>query len=106
MNAFQSQLSSLMAVVRSAVLDRAVQVAVALWIVANVAVVLLAGGSLPFDRPALADMPFALQLAVPSLGLIEIFVLMIVVYLPTSRRGLPGARRRGKSWLSCSAMRP
>jgi hypothetical protein len=99
MNAFQSQLSSLMAVARSAVLDRAVQVAVALWIVANVAVVLLAGGSLPFDRPALADMPFALQLAVPSLGLIEIFVLMAVVYLLTAQREIPdlAARAPGRA---------
>ena len=37
------------------------------------AVLLLAGGFLPFDRPAIANMPFIQQVALPSFGLIEIF---------------------------------
>ena len=94
MNAAQSQLSLLAALIRSAVLHPAVQVAAALWIVANVAVVLLAGGVLPFDRPALADMPFVQQVALPSLGLIEVFALMAVVYVLTGRRVIPDITAR------------
>ena len=99
MNAAQSQLSLLAAIIRSAVLQPAVQVAAALWIVANVAVVLLAGGVLPFDRPALADMPFVQQVALPSLGLIEVFALMAVVYVLTGRRVIPdlAARAPGRA---------
>ena len=94
MNAAQSQLSLLAAIIRSAVLQPAVQVAAALWIVANVAVLLLAGGVLPFDRPALADMPFVQQVALPSLGLIEVFALMAVVYVLTGRRVIPDLAAR------------
>src|SRR5260221_9367898 len=94
MNAAQSQLSLLAALIRSAVLHPAVQVAAALWIVANVAVLLLPGGVLPFDRPALADMPFVQQVALPSLGLIEVFALMAVVYVLTGRRVIPDLAAR------------
>jgi hypothetical protein len=94
MNAAQSQLSSLAAVIRSAVLHPAVQVAALLWIVANVAVVLLAGGLLPFDRPAMAGMPFVQQVALPSFGLIEVFALMAVVYVLTGRRAIPDLAAR------------
>jgi hypothetical protein len=94
MNAVQLQLSSLAAVIRSAVLHPAVQVAAALWIVANVAVVLLAGGLLPFDRPAMAGMPFVQQVALPSFGLIEVFALMAVVYVLTGRRAIPDLAAR------------
>jgi hypothetical protein len=72
----------------------AVLVAATLWIVANVAVVVLADGRLPFDRPALAGMPFAQQVALPSVGLIEVFVLMAVVYFLTRRRVIPDLAAR------------
>ena len=55
-------------------------------------VVLLAQGHLPFDRPALAALPFAVQVAAPTVGLIEVFLLMGLVWLLTRRRG----RRRGR----------
>lgn len=61
-------------------------VAVIVWVAANLAVVVLARGSLPFDRPALAGFPFAAQMAAPSVGMIEIFLLMGVVWLLTRRR--------------------
>jgi hypothetical protein len=94
MNAAQSQLSLMGGLIRSAVLSRSVQIAVILWLVANVAVLMLAGGFLPFDRPALAGMSFNQQVALPSLGLIEIFVLMAVVYVLTSRRKIPDLAAR------------
>ncbi len=81
-------------VITSTLQHPAVQVAAAFWVAASVAVFLLADGSLPFDRPALAGMPFARQVALPSFGLIEVFVLMAVVYALTSRRVIPDLAAR------------
>ncbi len=80
--------------VRKAVVRPAVLVAATLWVLANVAVLLLADGRLPFDRPALAGMPFAQQVALPSVGLIEVFVLMTVVHFLTRRRVIPDLAAR------------
>ena len=80
--------------IASTVRHPAVQVAAVLWVAANVAVLLLANGVLPFDRPALADLTFARQVALPSLGMIEIFALMAVVYALTSRRVIPDLAAR------------
>ena len=74
--------------------QRAVQVAAVLWIIANAVLLLLANGALPFDRPALAGTPFAQQVALPTLGLIEVFILMAVVYALTSRREIPDIAAR------------
>jgi len=73
---------------------RGVQITVALWILANVAVLWLARGSLPFDRPAVAQVPFAVQVAAPTIGMIEIFVLMAVVFLVTRKRVIPDIAAR------------
>jgi hypothetical protein len=58
------------------------------WVCLNLAVVLLAHGFLPFDRPNLARMPFAWQLAMPSLGLVEQLALMGMVAVLTRHRDL------------------
>jgi hypothetical protein len=72
----------------------AVQVAALVWVLANVAVLALAGGALPFDRPALAAMSFGQQVALPTLGLIEVFLLMAVVFALTRRRLIPDIAQR------------
>jgi hypothetical protein len=90
----QSRLSSPGRFIGQFVLRPSVLIAATLWVVANLAVVLLAGGRLPFDRPALANMPFARQVALPSLGLIEVFMLMTVVYVVTRRRVIPDLAAR------------
>ena len=54
-------------------LDNAAQIAIAAWIVVHGVVLLIAGGRLPFDRPALAGIPFGLQVAAPTIGMIEVF---------------------------------
>jgi hypothetical protein len=79
---------------RRLVLDPAVQVAVGVWVLAYFAVLLLAGGRLPFDRPALAGIPFAIQVAAPTIGMIQIFVLMGVIYWLTRNRILPDVAAR------------
>ncbi len=56
------------------------------WLGLNAIVLALANGFLPFDRPAQAGMPFALQVAMPTLGLIEQLALMGFVWWLTRRR--------------------
>jgi hypothetical protein len=79
---------------RAIVRHRGVQATITLWVIGYVLVVLIAGGSLPFDRPAVAALPFALQLAAPSITLIEILVLMGLVFLLTRRRVIPDIASR------------
>lgn len=65
-----------------------------LWIVGYLVVLWLAAGTLPFDRPAVAKLPFATQVAAPSITLIEILVLMALVFLLTRRRVVPDIAAR------------
>jgi hypothetical protein len=65
-----------------------------LWIISYVVVLWLARGSLPFDRPAVAQLPFAVQMAAPTVGLIEIFVLMMLAFLLTRKRVIPDMAAR------------
>ena len=85
---------SLRSVLRAVVSHRGVQGAVALWIIGYVVVLWLARGSLPFDRPAVAQLPFAVQMAAPTVGLIEIFVLMVLAFLLTRKRVIPNMAAR------------
>ena len=68
--------------------------AAALWIVAYLAVLWLADGRIPFDRPAVAQFSFFMQLAAPSITLIEIFVLMALTFLVTRQRAIPDMSAR------------
>jgi len=79
---------------RSIVTHRGVQTAACLWVVAYVGALWLAQGALPFDRPAVAGLPFALQLAAPSITLLEVFALMVLVFLLTRRREIPDMAAR------------
>ena len=86
--------ASIGAVLRTTLRHRGVQATAALWVVGYLVVLWLADGSLPFDRPAVAKLPFALQLAAPSITLIEIFLLMGLVFLITRRRTVPDLASR------------
>src|SRR6266540_4077798 len=85
---------SLWWVLRAVVSHRGVQTAVALWGVGYLVVLWLAHGSLPFDRPALAHLPFASQIALPTIGMIEIFALMVLTFLLTRERSIPDLAAR------------
>jgi hypothetical protein len=85
---------SLGSALRAIVAHRGVQTAVALWIAGYLLVLWLARGSLPFDRPSVAKLPFAVQLAAPTIGMIQIFVLMAVAFLVTRRRVIPDLMTR------------
>jgi len=82
------------AVLRAIVSHRGVQTALACWVFGYAIVLWLAQGSLPFDRPAVAQLPFALQMAAPSITLVEIFVLMGLTFLLTRRRVIPDMAAR------------
>lgn len=66
--------------------NRVFQAGIAGWAALNLIALYLAGGFLPFDRPALADKPFAVQMAFPTVGLIQIFAMMGLVWWLTRRR--------------------
>src|SRR5215472_12366220 len=79
---------------RATLLHPAFWFGVMAWIALNAAAVYLSGGILPFDRPAVAALPFAAQMAFPTVGLLEIFVLMAVVYALTRKRAIPDVASR------------
>jgi hypothetical protein len=79
---------------RSTIGHPAVQIAAGVWIALTALVLVLARGRLPFDRPALAALPFGQQVAFPTIGLIEIFVLMALVWWLTRRRVIPDVAAR------------
>ena len=85
---------ALMPALRVILNHRGVQAAAVLWVIAYFLVIWLAQGTLPFDRPAVAQLPFSLQIAAPSITLIEIFVLMWLVFLLTRGRVTPDMAAR------------
>jgi hypothetical protein len=86
--------ASLRAAIQSVIRHRGVRTVAALWIVGYFVVLALARGSLPFNRPAVAQLPFAVQMAAPSLTLLEIFLLMSLTFLLTRRRSIPDMAAR------------
>ena len=74
--------------------DPLIWIACLVWFALIAAVLWLAQGHLPFDRPALAGLPFAQQVAFPTLGLIEVFILMAMVWWLTRRRTPPDVAAR------------
>jgi hypothetical protein len=86
--------ASLWSVVRAILKHRGVQLAAAGWVVAYLVVLWLARGSLPFDRPAVAHLPFASQVAMSTIGMIEILGLMVLVFYLTRKRVIPDMAAR------------
>ena len=80
--------------VRATLFHPAFWFAVIAWIALNAAAIHLSGGVLPFDRPALSGLPFAGQMAIPTVGLVEILILMTVVYALTRKRVIPDVAAR------------
>jgi hypothetical protein len=81
-------------VLRAIVRHRGVQATAILWVVAYVVVLWLARGSLPFDRPAVARLPFTVQIAAPTVTMIEIFMLMALTFFLTRKRIIPDMAAR------------
>ena len=74
--------------------QRSVQVTIAAWVLAHVAVLALAHGHLPFHRPSLHQASFGTQLLAPTVAMVEVLLLIAVVFALTRRRAVPdvGAR--------------
>ncbi len=66
--------------------SRVISAGIVGWLLINASFFRLAHGYLPFDRPAMVAIPFAAQVALPSLGLIEQLALMGLVWNMTRRR--------------------
>jgi hypothetical protein len=74
--------------------QRSVQITILAWVLANVLVVVLARGHLPFHRPLVEDRPFASQLVFANLAMIEVLILIGVAYALTRRRVVPDLAAR------------
>jgi hypothetical protein len=79
---------------RAIISHRGVRFGAAFWLAAYAVVLWLAHGRLPFDRPAVARVPFALQMAVPTVVLAEILALVALVFLVTRQRIIPDMAAR------------
>ena len=63
--------------------------AAGLWVVCSVAAVLLAGGTLPFDRPMLHGAPVVRQVVAATVALAFALLIMAVTWLLTRKRVIP-----------------
>src|SRR5271163_3969065 len=81
-------------VLRRLALDPTVRIPVAVLVPANGFALLPAGGRLPFDRPALAGIPFAVQMAAPTIGMVQILLLLALIYWLTRNRVVPNVAGR------------
>lgn len=79
---------------RRIVLSRATHVGVAAWLLLNAAAWWLAQGHIPFDMPAVQGLPFVSRMLSPTVGLIEVFVLMALAWWLTRHRTIPDLAQR------------
>lgn len=76
---------------------RSVQIALAVWLIGNGIVLLVAHNTLPFDRPAFNGQSALTQLLLGNAGLLEVFLLMGVVWFLTRKRTVPDIAKRAPS---------
>lgn len=80
--------------IRDFIRHRSVQLAIALWVGGIIAVLLLAKGSLPFQRPLLNGQSLATQLLSPSVALLEQLGLIALIFFLTRGRKIPDIASR------------
>ena len=69
--------------------EPSVRITLLAWLAANVAVVLLARGHLPFQRPAVAGRSYLGQLLAPNVAMLEVLGLIAVAFALTRNRVIP-----------------
>jgi len=74
--------------------EQSVRVAFVAWVAANVVVLVVARGHLPFHRPTLGDAPYVVQVLSPNVAILEVFGLIAVVFALTRRRVVPDVAAR------------
>jgi hypothetical protein len=73
--------------------ERGVQVALGLWALCVIAIFPLSHGTLPFNRPRMAGMPFRVQVIAQAIPIVP-FILLGVTYFLTRRRSIPDMASR------------
>jgi hypothetical protein len=73
--------------------EPSVRITVIAWLAANLAVVLLARGQLPFHRPTV-HAPYLTQLLSPNLAILEVLALIAVTFALTRNRVIPDVAAR------------
>lgn len=76
------------------VAQRSVRLALVGWLLANLIVLLLGRGTLPFDRPRMAGATGGDQVIASNLAMLEVFLLMGITWALTRRRDLPDIAAR------------
>jgi hypothetical protein len=66
--------------------DRIVQIGIAAWILLSALILLLAHGTVPFDQPALAGVPYSLRVWGEILGPVYALILIAVIFALTHGR--------------------
>lgn len=79
---------------RHILFSRATHVAIIAWIAINAAAYWLAGGVIPFDTPSMQRLPFTARMLVPTISLLEVFVLMAITFWLTRKRAIPNLAER------------
>jgi hypothetical protein len=74
--------------------EPSVRITVLAWLAANVAVVLLARGHLPFERPAVQGRSYLAQLLAPNVAMLEVLGLIAVAFALTRKRVIPNVAAR------------
>lgn len=82
--------------------NRATHLAVIAWLGINAAAFWLAGGLIPFDTPSLQRLPFGMRMAIPTISLIEVFVLMGIAFWLTRKREIPDIATRAPGRLQAA----
>jgi hypothetical protein len=74
--------------------ERSVQITIAAWVAAQIVVLALAGGQLPFHRPSLHGASFGMQVLSPDVAMLEALLVIALAFALTRRRVIPdvGAR--------------
>src|SRR5215472_4615280 len=71
-----------------------VRITLLAWLAANLAVVLLARGHLPFERPAVHGRSYLGQLLAPNVAMLEVLGLIAVAFALTRNRVIPDVAGR------------
>lgn len=94
MSGTKMEVQSLGATLRQVLVHPAIMIVGLVWAAANLALYWLTGGFLPFDMPAMQHLPMAQRFALPTLGLLEVFLLMAVTWWLTRKRAIPDMSAR------------
>lgn len=74
--------------------SRVTHIAILAWLLINGAAYWLAGGFIPFDTPAMQQVPFATRMVIPTVSLFEVFILMAIAWWLTRKREIPDIAAR------------